>query len=313
MIPAWLKQANPERQSPATAAKGGSKSFLEKTIHGSATFLEETVLTDSYSGRAGFLQRLEPRCKLIIILILIIAVSLCRSPWLVWGVYLITLFFAAASRIEIPFFLKRVWLFVPIFAMLIIFPALFNVITPGTPLWVMIRLHAPHAFGPYHIPAEIAVTREGVRSVLLFVGRVAASVALTVLLTLTTSWHRLFMALRGLKVPALFVLTVAMSYRYIFLLVGIVTDMHMARKSRTVRYQSTGGEQRWVAGRIGYLFRKSFQMSQDVHDAMLSRGFTGEFAALVLPKPGSFDYFCCALAFLFCCVLVSVDHSIATW
>jgi cobalt/nickel transport system permease protein len=121
------------------------------------------------------------------------------------------------------------------------------------------------------------------------------------------------MALRGLKVPALFVLTVAMAYRYIFLLVGIVTDMHLARKSRTVRYLSTGGEQRWVAGRIGYLFRKSFQMSQDVHDAMLSRGFTGEFASLALPKPALFDYFCCALALLLCCVLLSVDHSIATW
>ena len=82
------------------------------------------------------------------------------------------------------------------------------------------------------------MTQEGVRSALLFVGRVAASVSLAVLLTLTTSWHRLFMALRGLKVPALFVLTVAMAYRYIFLLVGIVTDMHMARKSRTIRYLS---------------------------------------------------------------------------
>jgi cobalt/nickel transport system permease protein len=121
------------------------------------------------------------------------------------------------------------------------------------------------------------------------------------------------MALRGLKVPALFVLTVAMAYRYIFLLVGIVTDMHMARKSRTIRFLSTSGEQRWVAGRIGYLFRKSFQMSQDVHDAMLSRGFTGEFTALALPKPKLFDFFCCALTLLFCSVLIAIDHSIASW
>ncbi len=311
MIPSWLRQPNPE-QTVRHPAGQGKKGFLEKTIHGSAAFLEETVLTDSYTGLGGFLQRLEPRCKLIIILLLIIAVSLCRSPWLVWGVYLFTLLLAFASRIELHFFLKRVWL-IPIFAMLIILPALFNVVNPGHPLWVLVKLNAPRHFGPYHIPAEIAITWEGVRSGFLFVGRVAASVALAVLLTLTTSWNRLFTALRGLKVPALFVLTIAMAYRYIFLLVGIVNDMHMARKSRTVRYLSTGGEQRWVAGRIGYLFRKSFQMSQGVHDAMLSRGFTGEFTSLALPRPGSFDYLCCVLAFLFCCVLIRVDHQIATW
>ena len=91
------------------------------------------MLTDFYAGRAGLLQRLEPRCKLIIILILIAGVSLFRSPLLVWGVYLLTLIFAAASRIEIPFFLKRVWLFVPIFAMLIILPALFTWSPPALP------------------------------------------------------------------------------------------------------------------------------------------------------------------------------------
>ncbi len=313
MIPSWLSQPNPALSSVPKAQREGKKSFLEKTIHGSASFLEESVLTDSYAGLPGFLQRLEPRSKLFFILILIVGVSLIRSPWLVWGVYILTLLLALASRIGVGFFLKRVWLFVPIFAALIILPALFNVVTPGSPLWVAVRFSAPHDFGPYHIPAEITVTSEGVRSALLFVGRVAASVALAVLLTLTTPWNRLFMALRGLKVPALFVLTVAMAYRYIFLLVSIVTDMHMARKSRTVRYLSTGGEQRWVAGRIGYLFRKSFQMSQGVHDAMLSRGFTGEFNALGLPGPRPFDYICCLLALLFCCILLSVDHRIATW
>ncbi|HEX9022646.1 MAG TPA: cobalt ECF transporter T component CbiQ [Geobacteraceae bacterium] len=313
MIPDWLRETNPQ-QSPGTdAPRDGKKSFLEKTIHGSAFFLEETVLTDSFAGLSGFFQRIEPRCKLITILILIVGVSLFRSPWLVWGIYLLTLLLALSSKIDVPFFLKRVWLFVPIFAMLIILPALLNVVTPGVNLLVVARLHAPIDFGPYHVPAEIAVTQEGVRSAILFVGRVAASVSLAVLLTLTTSWHRLFMALRGLKVPAIFVLTVAMAYRYIFLLVGIVTDMHMARKSRTVRYLSTGGEQRWVAGRIGYLFRKSFQTSQDVHDAMLSRGFAGEFAALALSRPSYADYLCCLLTLVFCCVLLAVDRHIATW
>jgi cobalt/nickel transport system permease protein len=37
-----------------------------------------------------------------------------------------------------------------------------------------------------------------------------------------------------------------------------------------------GEEQRWVAGRIGYVLVKSLDTSERVHKAMISRGFDGD-------------------------------------
>ena len=193
---------------------------------------------------------------------------------------------------------------------MIILPASLNIFTPGEPLWIVAHLPREVSFGPYRIPAVLAVTGPGVKLVLLFVGRVGASVSLAFLLTLTTPWGTLLAALRGLRVPAIFVMTVAMAYRYVFQLVGIVTEMLLARQSRTVRYQSTSAEQRWVAGRIGHLFSKSLQLSRDVHDAMLARGFSGELRSLARRPPLARDYAWTAGALLLGSILLVVERQL---
>jgi len=105
---------------------------------------------------------------------------------------------------------------------------------------------------------------------------VAASVSLVVLVTLTTRWDRLMKALRVVRIPQVFVLTLGMTYRYILLLVKLVQEMYWAKKSRTLRFSGVKAEQGWIASRMGALFRRSLQMSQEVHGAMRSRGFDGE-------------------------------------
>lgn len=308
MIPPWLRETH--AASPPACGRPRGRSFLEKTIRASAAFLDETVLTDIHARRAGVLQGVEPRCKLLALLLLIVSVSILRSPWLIWGVYLLAIPLAAASRIDLRFFTRRVWLFVPLFTLAIALPALFNVITPGEPLLVVARFGTGMRFGPWRLPAELAVTREGVACALLLVGRVAASVSLALLLTLTTPWPRLLAALNGVRIPALFTMTMAMAYRYLFLLVAAVADMHLARRSRTVRYLPTGAEQRWVAGRAGHLFRKSFQMSVEVYGAMLSRGFSGEAKAAGRMSPAGRDCLWPAGAAIICALLLFADRSL---
>ena len=64
--------------------------------------------------------------------------------------------------------------------------------------------------------------------------RPATSISLVVLLTLTTPWTKLLAALRSLFVPRMFILVLGMAYRYLFHLLGSVTDMYTARKARMV-------------------------------------------------------------------------------
>ncbi|HTY21128.1 MAG TPA: cobalt ECF transporter T component CbiQ [Geobacteraceae bacterium] len=337
MIPDWLAQENASAPLPPLPRQGrkgsktkgisnedvagckckalgaGRKGFVERTIDGAVGFLRDTVLTDAIARRGGLLQALDPRVKIITIIALIVTVSIMRSPVTIWGAYGFTLLLAVASSVSLLFFIKRVWLFIPIFSAVIVIPALFNVVTPGEPLWTVFHLSRSHSFGPYYIPDTITVTRQGVLTALTFTGRVAASVSLAVLLTLTTLWSDLLRALRVLWIPQLFVLILAMSYRYILLLVQTVQNIHVARKSRTLRYGSTGEEQRWVASRIGYLFKRTWVMSLDVHRAMLSRGFSGDIRTLAVFKSRGYDYAWCLFVTATCVLVLVADYRTHYW
>jgi energy-coupling factor transporter transmembrane protein EcfT len=152
------------------------------------------------------------------------------------------------------------------------------------------------------------VTRQGLLGGALFTGRVAASLSLALLLPLTTRWNDLLRAFAAFRVPQLFVLVLAMTYRYIALLVRTVAELHEARTSRTVRYLPAGAERRWVASRMGYLFGKAYRLSQEVHDAMLARGFAGEVKSLVPRKAERRDLVWLILTLLLCVMVVLLDR-----
>lgn len=312
MIPDWLAQDNPPAPISASSRSTGTV-FVEKTIVSATRFLREAILAEAAARHRGLLQALDPRVKLITLLAIIFCVSIMRSPVTIWGVYCFTLLLAVASSLPLLSFIKRVWLFIPMFSAIIVIPALFNIVTPGEPLWTIFHLGRSHDIGPYHIPETIAVTRQGLLTAVTFIGRVAASVSLAVLLTLTTLWSDLLRALRVFRVPRIFILTLAMAYRYIIILVQTVHSIHIARKSRTLRYGATAAEQRWVASRIGFLFKRTWTMSQDVHRAMVSRGFSGDVRTLAVFRARPYDYAWCLFIAVICAVVLFIDYRTLQW
>jgi energy-coupling factor transporter transmembrane protein EcfT len=125
--------------------------------------------------------------------------------------------------------------------------------------------------------------------------RVACSVSIVVLLTLTTPWTKLLAGLRALFVPKIFILIIGMAYRYIFLLLNSVTDMYTARKARSAGNPSGDVKEgrRFVTATAGALFGKAHALSDEVHMAMVSRGYSGDAKTLQAPAVGVAD-----LAFL---------------
>lgn len=283
MIPDWMKGTqNGSFEAPPSAEGGSGKkaktkaSFVKKTIDGVFSFFQEALVTETFTKRDGLLQSLDPRVKLISILTIVFAVSVTRDLRLLALVYLLTLLFAHLSKIGVGFFIKRVWLFVPFFAGVIVIPVIFNVFLPGDPLIHIMDLSPGAHLGPIELPASIYITKQGVGAAATFTLRVATAVSAVVLLFLTTPQQLLFKSLRSLKVPKVYVLTMAMAYRYIFLFMEMIRDLHIAKKSRTIKSMSLRDEQRWVGGRIGYMLIKSLDMSEKVHMAMVSRGFSGD-------------------------------------
>ncbi len=115
----------------------------------------------------------------------------------------------------------------------------------------------------------------GLTGAVLFIARVGVSVSLAVLLVLTTRWADLLKSLQALRVPQLFVLILAMAYRYIFLFLHLANGLFEARKSRMVARTSGGEQRRWISGTMGSLLNRSVKMSNDVYAAMAARGFNG--------------------------------------
>ncbi len=304
MIPEWLDNNVSSPPAPQTHWRKNPP-FLERTLRDTAIFAEKTLFSEHIANRDGLLQGFSPACKLPAFLIMIVTVSFLHSPGVIWSIYVGTLLLAYFSSIEPLFFIKRVWLFIPFFAAMIAVPALFNLVVPGKPFWVLAHLERPRQIGPYLVPETIAITSQGLLTAATFVGRVTASVSLALLLTLTTKWNSLLQTLKIIKVPQIFIMILAMTYRYILLMVRTVTELHIARKSRTIRYLNTRHEQRWVASRMGYLFSKSYQLSQDVHSAMLSRGYSGEIKSLETQRATRADY-CRLLVCIVAAVIVLV-------
>jgi cobalt/nickel transport system permease protein len=282
--------------------------FLDKTLLAVANVAERSLFSEIYARRRGFLQMLDVRIKLLTFLYLLVIISFLHLPTTLWLLYGFSLLLAAVSGVSVVFFLKRVWLFVPLFTAAIVLPSLLNIVTPGDPVWVLVKLGRTYSWGPYVVPAEIAVTRQGLWGGIVFVSRVAASVSFAVLFTLTTRWAEVFSGLRSLFVPRAFVATLGMTYRYLFVFLRLIQDMYRARKSRTIRPLSSAVERNWIASRIGVTFKKSVDMSEDIYKAMLSRGFHGEFRTLGRFHATAADYVWLVTVLLFGGILILFER-----
>jgi cobalt ECF transporter T component CbiQ len=264
--PEWLLRGEMGLCPCGCAGVRRKGSFVQKTLTGSAGLLRQVMFSEDVAGRPGLLQRLDPRLKAVSLLVLLVAAGLVHHVAVLVAAYALTLVLAGVSKIPVGFFVKRVWLFVPIFTGIVVLPATLSIVTPGEvvlPLWQWDG--APQGF-----------TAQGLTSAALVISRVATSVSLVVLLTLTTPWTKLLAALRALGVPRIFILIIGMAYRYVFLLLGTVTEMYEARKARTVRAtRHDRGARRFVSASAGALFGRAGHLSEEVHMAMVARGYRG--------------------------------------
>ncbi len=309
MIPEWMKETD-AGPCPGCPASKGKKNFIGKTLSGIFNFLEETIVSEGYARRKGLLQGLDPRVKLISIIALIVAVTMVIDWRLMLFVYVLTLFFALLSRIGLWFFIKRVWLFIPIFTGIIALPMMFNVFFPGDALVTLITLGPGVKLGPLALPETIAITRQGTMGAIAFTLRVATCVSAAVLLFLTTPRDALFKSLRSVGVPKVYVLTLDMCYRYIFLLTDLVKAFYTAKKSRAIKSLPLLEEQKWVGGRIGYMLARSLDMAEKVHGAMVSRGFNGDVKLMEDFAMRPRDYVAMASVVGFSILLILYSHQI---
>jgi cobalt/nickel transport system permease protein len=309
-LPVWLNSV-PTPDSPTflpTQPRGKRISpFAEKTIHSIFAIFQEFLYLGAAAQHRGFLEQLDPRAKLIVAMILLLTVSLLHSPGLLAFVIFGLGAAAVLSRVRFQFFLGRTWILVPLYTMVLAIPAAFNWITPGNPIWTLFRFEQELRFGPWSFPTILAVTDSGLRAASLLVLRVGASLFVAILLLATTSWQNLLRAMRCLAVPQFLVFALSMTVRYIYLLLGLALDWHLARKSRTLRTTRWRQDQVWMAAQVGYLFKRSQGLAGSIYLSMMSRGFRGEPKVTQVLKWRPNDLVVIAVVTCFCLVIYLVQ------
>jgi cobalt/nickel transport system permease protein len=250
-------------------------SFIERSLSTFVAAMEHALCAEELAKADGLLQRLDPRIKVIGILLLVIAAAMAHRLWVIGSVFAIALLLATLSRVSLLILTKRVWLPVLLFTGIIALPA--PLVISGREIWRLPWVDWP-------------LTAQGLMSAAYLMTRVETAATLSVLLILCTPWSHVLKALRVLGVPVLFVVILGTAYRYVFLLLGSARDMLESRRSRVVGELPGPERRRLAAASVGVLMSKTLEMSSDVYSAMLARGFRGEVYVLDDFKTATLDW-----------------------
>jgi len=121
--------------------------FIEKNIRSITEFLEQAIFIERKDEKKKLLGSINPTARLILLVIFITTVSLVRNLTILAFATLLPIIIAILAGIKILTFVKRVFIFIPLYTVIIATPAIF--IIEGKTIFTI---------GP------LSVTYEGVRA-----------------------------------------------------------------------------------------------------------------------------------------------------
>lgn len=247
---------------------------------------------DRYHETKSFIHRLDPRVKVAVTVAFILSNALLPDgAWIAFGLsWLLLLCANAFSRLGIGFTFKRSFVALP-FALV----AITVLFSPGKPL------------ASFHFLLwNLTITDVGLLRFVSILVRSWLSVQMAILLVATARFPDIIHALAHLRVPSILTTIIAFLYRYLFVLGDEVFRLMRARESRSAALAATAPGMRsgrsavWqakVAGHMaGQLFLRSYERSDRVYNAMLSRGYRGHLETINPHELRRRDYLTAALA-----------------
>lgn len=217
---------------------------------------------DKYAYLKSPLHSWDPRLKLISIGGVIISIVLISHIWLALMGLGFALLLVVISRIPLSFVvedLKWVLLFVSFF--LVIMP----LTVPGNEI-------ARFYF--------LSISSEGIKLASLIAIKATAAILLIFPMVGTMRFDITIKALEKLKLPRMLVHMVMFTYRYIFLFIDEVQRMTTAISSRGFKKGTNLHTLRTLSRLVGMLFVRSYERTERIYQAMVSRGYDGSFKTL---------------------------------
>jgi cobalt/nickel transport system permease protein len=236
---------------------------------------------DPYRPRPSLIHRLDARVKFVVALAFILTAALLPPGALPAYILLFTLLLAVEilSELGVGYVLRRAALALPF--ILAALPLLFT--QSGLPLFSF------QVFG-----LDLTVTAAGLERFLGVAVKSWLSVQAAIVLTASTPFPDLLVAMRAVRIPRLLVAIFGLMWRYLFVLVDEALRLLRARAARSGLSElpglKPGGSLAWrgrmAGGMAGSLFLRAFDRSDRIYNAMLARGYDGEVRSLPLPGLG---------------------------
>jgi len=224
---------------------------------------------DFYQTGKSLIHNLDPKVKLISTIAIVISNALLADgDWVRLGLtWIIVIAVTAAAKFRLGFVLKRSLIALP-FALVSI-TVIFTI--PGDPLY---------EFSIFNW--DLIITVPGMLRFVSIMLRAWLSIQATILLTATTNFPDLAHGLRHLRVPLIIITILSFMYRYIFVLTSEARRLLQARAARSAsvpgsKKPSIGWNAKIAGNMVGQLFLRSYERSDRVYNAMVARGFKGEF------------------------------------
>ncbi|MBB6443930.1 cobalt ECF transporter T component CbiQ [Bacillus benzoevorans] len=122
---------------------------------------------------------------------------------------------------------------------------------------------------------QIFISESNAEKVISLIFVVLCSISCLYFLILTTPVQAIFQVLRKLKVPALLMELIEITYRFIFVFIESALRIYLAQQSR-LGYHSIKQTFHSLASLISAIFAAVFQRARELTVAMDSRGYEGE-------------------------------------
>ncbi len=246
---------------------------------------------DRYAHLESPVQRWDPRFKIATLAVLVLAIALLQTLPAAGLALVLAAFLLGLSNLPARFLTHGLG-FVVVFLLPFFLVMPFSY--PGAPAFELLGL--PFAW-------------EGLRLALLIFLKALAIVMISFTAFGSTRFDLSMLALQRLKCPSVVVQMLLFTYRYTFVFLGEMRRMYTSMRARGFVPGTNLATLRIYGHFVGTLLVRSFDRTDRVYKAMLSKGYRGELHSLVTFQAVPADYVKTAAGLVLAFLLLSADRA----
>ncbi len=246
---------------------------------------------DRFAKLASPLQRWDPRVKLFTLGIFVFSVALLKTLPVAILAFFLAVCILRLSSLPYDFVASSVkWIIFFLLPFFIIMPLSY----PGETAFKVIGL---------------GFAWEGLQIATLIFIKAVAIILTTFSMFGTARFDVSMIALQHLKCPKILVQMLLFTYRYTFVFIEEMRRMQIAMRARGFVMKTDMKTMHVMGNFVGTLLVRSFERSERVYKAMLSKGYQGELHSMVRFQSERQDYIKSALILTAASLILALDFS----